>query len=662
MTPRPALATHRSLNSALLLLLALAWLTAVLGPAVLGPAVPAAEARPPDKSLVWEAYDVDLVLDGNGDLRVTETQRIRFTSGSFTFGFAAIPMGRTEGIDQVQVREDDGPVYEQSGSERDYTYKVEREDDELLITWYFPSIANATRTYVLSYTARRVVRVGAAEPGVTCATEGDIVNWYAIAPDHNFPIRSARVTLNLPAPVKRDAEGAYVSSYGAAAEGSVSESGSQVTWTAREIGADEPLEICAVMPAGTVTSGPPDWQQVEQETVVRDRVMQTVALVIALPVLIGGPLAVLGLYYTRGRDPEVGLVAEYLSEPPGPLPPGVAGTLVDEQADLQDVIATLVDLARRGHLMMEEEKGGILRGADFVFRRQSGSDTLRPYERILLDKVFRGDSERRLSQLKNKFYSALPALQEMLYDEVVQAGYYKRSPESVRATYAGCGGTLLGLALVGGFVLLVVLESGWLLCPLAAVALFGALLLIAARAMPVRTRPGAEEAGKWRAFKRYLANIEKYTDLSAAKEQFERYLPYAVAFGLERSWISRFARVPDMPPPIWYRPLGYYPAPYGHRPAGSLSTAAGAGGGRGRPEVAAGEGGGLPSLGEASSSMAGGLAGMSAGLSNMLSTTGRVMTSTPAPKSSGSSGSRGGFGGGGFSGGGGGGGGSRGFG
>lgn len=44
-----------------------------------------------EKSLVWERLDVDLVVQPNGDIQVTEHHVIRFTSGSFTFGYRDIP-------------------------------------------------------------------------------------------------------------------------------------------------------------------------------------------------------------------------------------------------------------------------------------------------------------------------------------------------------------------------------------------------------------------------------------------------------------------------------------------------------------------------------------------------------------------------------------------
>jgi hypothetical protein len=69
--------------------------------------------------------------------------------------------------------------------------------------------------------------------------------------------------------------------------------------------------------------------------------------------LLGGPIAVYLLWYKRGRDVPVGVVPEYISEPPDDLPAPLVGTLVDEKADLPDIISTITDLGRRGVLRME---------------------------------------------------------------------------------------------------------------------------------------------------------------------------------------------------------------------------------------------------------------------------------------------------------------------
>ena len=163
--------------------------------------------------------------------------------------------------------------------------------------------------------------------------------------------------------------------------------------------------------------------------------------------IIGGPVLLYLWWYRKGRDHPVGLVADYLPEPPSDLPAGMVGTLIDESADMQDILATVLDLARRGALTIKEtqEPGflGIGTISDFVYRRKSGfSETLRPYEDTLLDNMFKSGKEVKLSDLKNKFYTAVPTIRKQLYEAVVSEGYLASNPETVRTTY-GCLGARL---------------------------------------------------------------------------------------------------------------------------------------------------------------------------------------------------------------------------
>ena len=198
--------------------------------------------------------------------------------------------------------------------------------------------------------------------------------------------------------------------------------------------------------------------------------------------------------------------------------------------------------------------------------------------------------------------------------------------------------------------------SAAVLCPGVALIATMVFLFIVSRHMPRKTPQGAEETAKWLAFKRYLENIEKYGDLEAAKDKFQQYLPYAMAFGLETRLIHQFSTI-DTPAPSWWGPV-YIPGGYVHR-GGSGHSSGGSQGGP--PGPLAGEGSGMPSLPGMSESIGTSLAGMSAGLGSLLNSAGRTFASTP-PSSSGGGFSGGGFSGGGSSGGGGGGGGSRGFG
>jgi uncharacterized membrane protein YgcG len=313
---------------------------------------------------------------------------------------------------------------------------------------------------------------------------------------------------------------------------------------------------------------------------------------------------------------------------------------------------------------MEEEKKegflGIGSGRDFIFRLEDASKATRTYEQTLIRHIFGQRETVRMSDLRQKFYTAIPTLRGQLYQEVVSEGFFPKSPETTRRVWSGLGFAGLVIAGIIAFFLLVILGefTPWVACPGVSLAVAMGGLAIIGRHMPRKTSQGAEEAAKWLAFKRYLQTIEKHGDLEAVKDKFEEFLPYAVAFGLERRLINQFAAV-DAPAPSWWGPGPVFlPGhAYGRGMVGESVGKAG-----GPPGTLAGEGGKTPSLSGMSRGIGTSLAGMSAGLGAMLNSAGSVLTSTPPSSSSGGGWSGGGFSGGGFGGGGGGGGGSAGFG
>ena len=90
--------------------------------------------------------------------------------------------------------------------------------------------------------------------------------------------------------------------------------------------------------------------------------------------------------------------------PPDDLRPGQVGTLVDEKASTIDVTATIVDLAVRGFLRIDEiPKEGWFGKKDWNLVELKEAKGLRNYEHSLLAAIFKGRSEVKLSALKNTF-------------------------------------------------------------------------------------------------------------------------------------------------------------------------------------------------------------------------------------------------------------------
>ncbi len=605
-----------------------------------------AEAQ--SKTFVWETYDVTLAIQTNGDLRVIERQRIRFTSGSFTFGFRDIPLDKTEGITGVSVSEPGAGAYAESGSQSPYTFRTRREGGSLVINWYFPPTENAVRTFDLAYTVHGALRIH---------DSGDKLQWFVFPTERAFGIQEASATVMLPP----GASFQIIDSAGVEATWGQNADGTGVTYLAtRPMSTSDYMEIGIEFTHGVVPASSPSWQAAQDEAENYElNVKPFIDLglgLIAGVIGLGGPALVYFMWYTRGRDPKVGPVPEYVDEPPDDLPPGVLGTLLDEKADMRDVVATIIDLARKGAMSIEEtgNTGFLgLSGPDFVFKKSPNPPELNPVEQEVMRGIFRRSrDEIELSDLRNKFYTRLPKIQSKLYKEMVSRKFFRSNPDSTRKVWRGIGvAVIFGAVFLGGFAAAALSSFTSLLpCVIGALVVVGIAMVVAGGAMPAKTVQGAEAAERWNAFRRYLINIEKMAEMEKVGELFERYLPYAIAFGIKESWINKFKAYPSTPVPGWYFP--YY------RTAG---VPAGSGAGRKGGGLASPMGGGTGpgGLQGMSDNLAGGLQSMSDGLTKMLNSTGRVLQS--APSSSGRSGG-GGFSGGGFSGGGGGGGGGGGFG
>lgn len=615
------------------------------------------------RSVFWNAWDVtiDDVDAVSNQFRVTEIYDVSFT-GSFSFGTAFIEMDRVEDIRNVAVSQD-GRVMSQSCSRRAGTFctGINEDGDFEIIYYFFAPINNGRAKFEISYDVIGAIRVYEG---------GDQLWWDAVPSEHyGFTIGESTVQVLLPAGYAPREGIDPVVTYGVPAD--VQVNGTHVVATAQEpITGNQIFSIRVQMPHNP-NARTPSWQaSFDQQRAFDENVRPILNIgVIGLSLLlgVGGLLFVIARYLTAGRDPVLVATPEYLSEPPDNLPPAIVGGLVDETVDLRDIMSTLIDLATRGYVVIEENHlpgpYGIGTTSQFIYKRTDKPATdLRAYERMMLDKIFAGNAmSRSLESMRNVFYTVIPTLQSQVYDEMVNEGFFKRSPNTTRQTWSGCGGLLLVASIALGVILLFLADVpvDGILCLPIALGIVGFAALLAAKGMPVKTPKGAEASAKWRAFEQYLRNLQRYDGVQAAASQFDRYMPYAVAFGMSRSWMRQFEAQPGVfvPTPIWYFPTyrgGYWSG--GYQPGTPLPS-------NGIPgELARAGGGGLEDL---SQGLGQGLESLSTGLTTMLETASQVMTSVPQPKSSGSgswSSGGGGFSGGGFSGGGGSGGGGRGFG
>ena len=253
--------------------------------------------------------------------------------------------------------------------------------------------------------------------------------------------------------------------------------------------------------------------------------------------------------------------------PPGNLRPGLIGTLRDEVAHPLDVTATIIDLATRHYLRIEEiTTSGMLRDKTdwrLVRLNPQPREELLAYERKLMDALFEDGDEVEISSLRQKFRARLDSVQEALYEETVAQGWYRRSPKSTRTRWLVLG--ILALVLSVGLFIVAVIFTEWAIVPIP--LMVGSVALIAGHgATPARTGKGSATLRRVRGFERFISSAELYRARFAEQSRiFYDYLPYAVVFGLTEEWAKAFEGLADLPAADWY--VG----PAGHLAALSLA-------------------------------------------------------------------------------------------
>ena len=281
----------------------------------------------------------------------------------------------------------------------------------------------------------------------------------------------------------------------------------------------------------------------------------------------------------RGGPPTV---AVQFNPPPG-VQPGLVGAVIDEEADTLDVSATVVDLAVRGYLTMEELPASFGRTDWRLTRTTPDPATHAParplagYEEELLDSLFAEGSPVLLSMLRNTFATSLELVKGDMYREVVRRGWFRESPKSQRAVWKGLGALLVVVGFVSIFFLGSFLGLGGAdgvipFLPLSGTTVLGIGLIVAGvivrvlgRRMAARTAEGSAVLAQSKGFREYLVTAEaNQIRFEEAQDVFSRFLPYAIVFGVAEKWADTFEQVAEtaaaagvtIAMPTWYLGTG----------------------------------------------------------------------------------------------------------
>ncbi len=546
-----------------------AWEIGVRWPHAAVQATPPPWQREEMRAVIPLAYDARLRLAPDGRVHVRETWHLDFRHDVFTQFTRTWPRHHWDRLADWQLSLDgqpcpwvDLPPAEGCG------FTVTADDDAYAMTWYFPATEDASRTFTLTYTVWGAVAQGDVAQLRLPLVDDPLLAW---------PAQGVTVDLTLPAEVRDEAQvtlqvdGQPVPSQG-------QQPGA--TWQFAGPFDAQPshlaLAVEASWPGAALALPTPQWQQAQQAEMAAYRQRLQRAMLLAGPWML---LMALGVVALLVLEPPLWPWPWPRARPPEPVPPALAGVLLDRRVLQRHVLATLWDLARRGHLRLEYRPAAT-RGGSYRWRRLTANrDPLRLYERRVLEALFPSEQARTCaaSTARDRLNHGWGDIVAALQREVEQQGWFHGSVQGWAWLPRWLNRLLpvWAVLFVGGCLLLDAPATAQQVYSLW-YALFLAMLAAwwwVPRRLPPRTWRGWWAAARWRAYRWGLRVLGRGRARSSALD-----LAYATAFGLGPRWWQRAADDATAAAWSWVRVSTPGPAPEADAseatPAPTLNTAA----------------------------------------------------------------------------------------
>lgn len=556
------------------------WLVALL--IALGLAAPAlAEERIRD-------FTSNIVIGKDGTLDVTETIRVQADNVAINRGiFREIPtrydgargQRMKVGFTLVETRRD--------GQPEPHTTETMSNGVRIKIGNPDVIIPVGEHVYTIRYTATRMIG----------RFDGfDELYWNVTGNGWRFPIDRASVTIALPSPAKFGQRSVYTGYQGEKAANALvtGESAGRISFaTNAPLAAGQGLTVAVAFPKGVVD---PPSSATKASWFLADWAPPIVALL--------GLGGVIGFLYTAwrraGRDPRAGTVVPIFA-PPDEVSPSAMRYVINQGLDNRGFAAALVDAAVKGHVQLIEDDGGFFSSTKRSIARLARSDAqpLGAAEQAAIDGLATAGNSIEMDKENHATFSAaikslsesyakrfegtafnrnigwafaaitvwllgmsLTAMTILASEGIVGSIYFLLSPLTLllvifiwtrlppMKTVPGCGVHLL-LMVIGGVAALVTLPAipmalaagRWIPIAIAAIGL--PLALSAFAWIDAPTKQGRAMLDRIAGFKQYLSITERERlDRMQAPEDnlqlFERFLPYAIALGVENRWADRF--------------------------------------------------------------------------------------------------------------------------
>ena len=252
------------------------------------------------------------------------------------------------------------------------------------------------------------------------------------------------------------------------------------------------------------------------------------------------------------------VVAQY--EPYADFLPMETGVLLDNKLDSRDVAAGILYLAEKGFIIIRKIESKIflfipVSDYEVILRRPFAELFEQPLQDLLKmffnenDDVGRVVTMSRISDRKSTNYFLIKTLEKNIKSDLAKNGFVVYNFSFL----------FLGYFIISLFLLLLILSQPdikiWGTFLLISLTL-ATLIIFYLAIKPRRTAKGEEVVNHMLGFKLFLSITDKerfgfHNAPERNPELFMKYLPYAIALGVEEKWVEVFDDI-TLPPPKWY--------------------------------------------------------------------------------------------------------------
>lgn len=516
-----------------------------------------------DYSFPGLKIQIDVAQDGS--FTVIEERTFAF-NGSFSWATYNLPLGYRYDIEDFSIQEGDFDFI-RSGSGSPGTYELERYQESIFAKWYF-SAKDEERTFTIKYKITG---------GIEAYSDLAQFYWKFVGTGWDKPVEEFEALVRLP-------KGARAEEIRAWAHGPLTGQvelidGSTVRFSLKDLPAKTFVEGRIIFPLYLVSEVKSRFNEPIKETALAEeerwakaanlareeailaleerKGLEKMGLASAIIASAVGLLFYIILWLMFGKEYPPSFNEDYYRELPAEYPPAIMGYLVKfGLVDEKDIVATLMDLARRGFFTIKEEAvtRKILFSTktdyDYVLTRLAKeSISLNSYESDLLKFLFDqvGDGQTVTIDQIQEFAQKKPMVSGRFLE-----GFKREVAKAAKAhAFLERRGSVIALNVFVSFMLIgfgFTIISIWQLSAGFITIALGILQIILSVFLKRRSPSAALDFKKWEAFKRFLLHFSNLKEaLPASMVIWEHYLVYAVGLGVAEKTIEQLKVVmPDL--------------------------------------------------------------------------------------------------------------------